>query len=221
MSPRPEHKREVIPILSLTDIGSGIDWLSEIFGFRVEGSRVAMGTTMVLGDQRILVSEGLSVAGAIGMHHLALSVPNVDDAMRICLARGGQLAVSMTPDGPLEIAEFWENGVRYVFFEGPEGVLIELCAKIDATSEATWGHSHFGVMCEDVDQERRLFESLGYQKIADHQLERSEGTINVTFLESGRYVMELFSGLQLDLRNSRVGWIGSVMRNQERRLPFA
>ena len=212
MSLSDGNPREIIPILSLEDVGRGISWLEQVFGFQVESSQTSFGTAMVLGDQRIVVSKRLSIAGAVGLHHLALSVPEVDEAMAVCLLRGGKLAGSMTPHGPLEIPEFWENGVRYAFFEGPEGVLIELCAKKNPISEATWGHSHLGVMCQDVDHKRRLFESLNCTRIADYQLSRPEGTTNVIFLGFGRSVVELFSGELAGRSNSWVGWVGCAMQ---------
>jgi len=213
MSALVENHREIVPILSLDDVAAGISWLEKILGFRVESTQESFGTTLALGDQRIVVSKGLSIAGAFRPHHLALSVPDVDEAMAVCLLRGGELADSMTPDGPLEISEFWENGVRYVYFEGPEGVLIELCAKKNPISGTEWGHSHVGVMCYDVDEERRVFERLGCKRIADHQLNRPDETTNVTFLEFGRSVVELFSGQQTGLCNSLAGWNGCAMQN--------
>ncbi|MEO1638814.1 MAG: VOC family protein [Pseudomonadota bacterium] len=213
MSSLGGNPREIIPTLSLDNVGRGISWLEQVFGFGVESSQASFGTTMVLGDQRIAVSNSLSIAGAVRLHHLALSVPEVDEAMTDCLLRGGKLAKSMTPDGPLEIPEFWESGVRYVFFEGPEGILIELCAKKKSKSETTWGHSHLGVMCQDVGKERQVFESLGCNRVAEYQLNQPNGTTHVTFLEFGRSLVELFSGEQTGLCNSLSGWNGCAMQH--------
>jgi len=213
MSSSGGNPREIIPILSLDNVGRGISWLEQVFGFGVESSQASCGTTMVLGDQRIVVSNSLSIAGAVRLHHLALSVPEVDEAMADCLLRGGKLAESMTPDGPLEISEFWENGVRYVFFEGPEGILIELCAKKNSKSENNWGHSHLGVMCQDVEKERQAFESLSCNLVAEYQLNQPNGTTHVTFLEFGRSLVELFSGEQTALSKPWVGWNGCKMQN--------
>lgn len=212
MSASNENPQEITPILSFEDVGRGITWLEQVFQFSVESWQASFGTTMVLGDQRIVISRKLSIAGAVGLHHLALSVPEADEAMVDCLKRGGKLAGSMTPNGPLEIPEFWQNGIRYVFFEGPEGVLIELCAKKETISKTSWGHSHLGVMCQDVGRECGLFESMNCKRIANYQLCRPKGTTDVVFLEFGRSLVELFSGERAERGHTSVGWIGCLIQ---------
>lgn len=184
---------EIIPMLSLSNEAAGIALLKQVFGFEEEGFSREFGTSLVLGNQRVKVIPSLEIIGNVGLHHVAISVPNVDNAMTECLARGGTLAKSMTPNGPLEISEFWTNGVRYVFFEGPEGSLIELCMKNARPEHQNWGHDHVGILCHDILEIRRKFETIGCKEIAKHALNRKDGTTNVSFLKRGSSIIELFS----------------------------
>lgn len=185
-------QEELIPILSLEDPRAGIALLTRVFGFECVGTGDGFGTIMALGNQRILIVPKLSIVGSVRPHHLALSVPYTDMAMNECLSRGGVLAQSMTPDGPLEIPEFWNHGVRYVFFEGPEGALIELCMKKGQVSSNDWGHDHIGIECEDIAASQTQFENAGCDLLASHSLHRDDDVTDVAFLKRGASVAELF-----------------------------
>jgi catechol 2,3-dioxygenase-like lactoylglutathione lyase family enzyme len=187
-----KSQEELLPILSLADQRAGIAMLDRVFGFESTGMRGGFGTIMALGNQRILIVPKLAVVGSVRPHHLALSIPDTDQAMKECLDRGGVLAQSMTPDGPLEIPEFWTNGVRYVFFDGPEGALIELCMKKGQLSAEEWGHDHIGIECEDIAASQSQFEHAGCNLIASHSLDRDDGITDVAFLNRGASVAELF-----------------------------
>lgn len=201
------------PVLSLEDEGAGIALLKRVFRFEVVGSSGGFGTMLRLGDQSILVTPKLSIVGAYQPHHLALSVPDTDDAMKMCLERGGVLAQSMTPEGPLEIPEFWSAGVRYVFFEGPEGALIEFCTKKGERAEASWGHDHIGIQCSDIAVSKAQFETAGCELVAQHALDRDDGITDVVFLRCGVSVAELFSppGWDGSLQTPpKAGWVGCL-----------
>lgn len=204
MPPLPSKLSDaIIPILALQDEIAGIQLMEQVFGFRVEGTSIGIGTILALGDQRILVAPQTTIIGSVQAHHLALSVPDVDVAMRECIARGGNLAKSMTPDGPLEISEFWSGGVHYVFFDGPEGALIEFCMKKHESRVTNWGHDHIGVLCTDLDlnDTQEKFEASGCNIVAEHTLHRPDGNTQVSFLRRGESVVELFHlRLQFKLR---------------------
>ena len=204
---------DIVPILSLSDPLGGIAMLETVFGFQRDKAGSDDGILVTLGDQKILVVSGRSSIGPVRPHHVALSVPDVDVAMRDCQARGGKLATSMTPDGPLEIPEFWTRGVRYVFFDGPEGALIEFCAKKDQPNVSSWGQDHIGFQCDDLQDAHATFVELGCIIVAAHTLQRPEGVTDAVFLKRGNSVVELFSPPKIpaDTKNSSSGgWVGYV-----------
>ena len=114
--------RALIPELVLPDTKAGEAHPQRVFGFSREGGR------MVLGSQAVLLTQGPSDGRHGRIDHIALAVPEVGEALEECLARGGQLS-DATPEGPLAIPEFWENGVDYVFLDSPEGAKVELIAR--------------------------------------------------------------------------------------------
>ncbi|WBU60868.1 hypothetical protein [Paracoccus albus] len=182
----------IIPVLSLCDVAAGVEMLKRVFGFDLAHDD-AFGLELVLGNQRLRVVERFETVGALRAQHLALSVPDTDVAMHECLARGGTLANTMTPNGPEEIDEFWEQGVRYVFFDGPEGSLIELCAKKGSTGSPHWGHDHIGICCDEVGKEASLFLKIGCKIVAKHTLLQPDSRTEVMFLERGDTIIELFT----------------------------
>lgn len=213
INPVIEQHEELIPILSLEDQGAGIALLARVFGFECIGTSDRHGTIMALGNQRILIVPKLSIVGGVRPHHLALSVPDTDSAMTTCLERGGILAQSMTPHGPLEIPEFWSDGLQYVFFEGPEGALIELCVKKGQTPYENWGHDHIGIECEDIAASQCQFESAGCKLVANHVLHRDDGITDVAFLERGRSIAELFCPPKANEAAEtppQSGWVGCL-----------
>ena len=210
-----ELKRDeaIVPILSLNDVSAGISLLMRVFGFDRFRPSGAWGTFMSLGDQKILILPRMGVINAMRPHHLALRVPDVDAAMKTCLMRGGILARSMTPNGPLEIPEFWGSGVRYVFFEGPEGALIELCMKKGQAASDVWGHDHIGIQCDDVSLAQVQLENAGCQTVANHVLRRDDGETEVVFMARGSSVAEAFgpaTGKSALDTPYQTGWVGCL-----------
>lgn len=177
---------DIIPELQVQDTEAACAMLRDVFGFSdVDG-------LMVLGTQRIAVvrADGLPDHG--GIDHLALAVDDVDAAMAAYIARGTGFEAT-TPEGPKEIAEFWDHGVRYVFLRGPEGARIELCARLDGVTRAGLpSHDHIGIPCTDVDATEAFFLSLGLTRVSAVDLHRPEGVIPVRFLAAGSSIVELY-----------------------------
>jgi catechol 2,3-dioxygenase-like lactoylglutathione lyase family enzyme len=178
--------RALIPELSLRDPEAGMVLLRDVFGFDGEGSLLRRGS------QRMLVTRGDPNGRHGRVDHLALSVPDVPTALAESLGRGGRLSPA-TPDGPLGISEFWENGVDYVFLDGPEGAKVELIARRSPAPPRPWGHDHIGISCAALGPMRAFFLGLGFEERAAVTLERPEGRVEVAFLAWGEDVVELYS----------------------------
>jgi len=112
----------IIPELAVTDPAAARAMLCATFGFTGAGDLLTLGTQSIA----LIQAAARPVHGRID--HLALAVNDVDTALASLRARGAALD-DTTPEGPNDIPEFWESGVRYVFLQGPEGARIELCAK--------------------------------------------------------------------------------------------
>lgn len=176
---------EIVPELAVRDVAQARAMLADVFGFAERDG------LMVLGDQRVAVVQG-APGGHGGIDHLALSVTDVDAALAALRVRGAVLD-DTTPDGPKEIGEFWETGVRYVFLRGPEGARIELCAKRGGVASARIaGHDHVGIPCTSVEATEAFFLSLGLTRVAAIDLDRPEGVIPVRFLTAGQGMIELY-----------------------------
>lgn len=177
----------LIPELRVADPVAAEQRLWRHFGFAPERpGRVR------LGGQTVEIARADGPAGHGLIDHLALAVEDVDRALRDSLARGARLA-DVTPDGPLEIPEFWSAGVRYVFLDGPEGARVELCARPGVTRPGLPGHDHIGMACRDLPAMRQFFRSLGLQDVAATTLIRPGGNIDVCFLQVGGSVVELYA----------------------------
>lgn len=179
--------KEIVPELAVQDLAGAEAMLVGVFGFARDGALLR------LNDQRIALVQAEGRRGHGGIDHLALSVNDTDAALADLMARGAVLE-STTPDGPKDIAEFWTNGVRYAFLQGPEGARIELCAKRDTPAQAHRpGHDHIGIPCTDIAASAAFFTELGAKPVAAVDLIRAEGTIAVRFLSAGQSVIELYA----------------------------
>ena len=178
----------IIPELAVTDKQGAARMLTQVFGFQVEDADEGL---FSLGDQHVaLVPSGTAGHGVID--HLALAVADVDRALAECLSRGARIE-GTTPDGPREIAEFWQTGVRYVFVEGPEGARIEFCARLGAgPRDGLPGHDHIGIPCTDLAATEGFFLSLGLAPVAGVDLLRADGVTKVRFLSAGQGMVELY-----------------------------
>ena len=191
---------EFIPELVLRDPAAGAAMLTQLFGFRAEA-----GGLLALGDQRIALAAGRP-EGAGVLHHLALGVADTPAALREVLARGGTLERAETPDGPVLIPEFWEQGAEYVFIEGPEGARVELCARPGMARPGLPGHDHIGIACRDLAAMRQFFLSLGLTEALATILRRTTGDVAVSFLTTGRSTVELYRLPEPPARSAAPFW---------------
>ena len=163
-----------------------------IFGFTPEGGR------MVRGDQVIALVQAAVLPGHGAIDHLALKAVDTDAAGWAVRARGARVDPGVTPDGPLEIAEFWGSGVRYQFLQGPGGARVEICARRGGQAEpvleaALLGHDHIGLCCRDIAASAGFYGDLGLGAVFQTVLQRAGGAIAVRFLRLGSQVLELYS----------------------------
>ncbi|WP_376871051.1 hypothetical protein [Albirhodobacter sp. R86504] len=176
-----DRQAKLLPVLALADPEAGIAQLCEAFGFKDLGQgRVGYG------DLTVLVSdgaEGLSGFLPLRMDHLALKVPDLGPV----LAQMPTKFSRVTPEGPREIEEFWETGVRYVFFDAPEDWPLEFCTLRGGGGRAH-GLDHFGLRVATLAPFEATLESMGAVCVARHQL----GAVNVSFLRRAGQVFELF-----------------------------
>lgn len=176
----------LIPELCLTDPEAGIAVLHRVFGFAADGNTLTLGSQTL----RIRKVDGAQMHGRID--HIALAVPDIDAALARLLAGGASLDPAVTPNGVGEIAEFWGDGIRYVYLQGPEAARIELCQR-NAGPVAEAGHDHIGIPCRDLARTQRFFEDQGAVLVAAVDLQRAEGTVPVRFLTYAGGMIELYA----------------------------
>lgn len=197
----------MIPVLSVSDPAAARRHLVDILGFQALGDdRVGFGTQQI----RLCTPDAAPFGMlALGFDHLALRVGDVDAQMRRILAQGGQLTAGFTPDGPAEIAAFWDQGVRYVFFDGPEGWPLEFCHPHAAQHQGPQGHDHFGIRSTDLDRLEAQLVDLGATRVAQHQLTGGARPVNVRFLRLGAQIFEIFDEMPAPIApRDGQGWIG-------------
>jgi catechol 2,3-dioxygenase-like lactoylglutathione lyase family enzyme len=173
----------VIPELRTADPDRARDFLCGVFGFQ----EVQAGL-VVLGDQQIALAPG-EPAGHGPIDHLAIAVPDLEEAVARALRRGGRLDPEITASGPGEIPEFW-GGVRYRFLAGPEGARIELIQRQSGAFGP--GHDHLGLPTSDADAMSAFLAGFGAVPMAAHRLVRPEGVTDVRFLQLGSSVLEVY-----------------------------
>ena len=200
-----------VPVLALNDPEAASLELANHFGFR----SVEPGIVSVGGQEISLVRIGTVPSGMIPLRidHVALAVSDADVSYRRFSALGARLDARFTPDGPRTIPEFWENGARFVFFEAPEGWPLEFCARTGVEpSSKQLSHDHYGIRVIDIEYSQRQFEDKGAVVVASHQLVNAENVVNVSFLQWGEMMIELFDEAPFDPNACRGGWIGVLDR---------
>lgn len=178
------------PVLAVTDMAAARAKLAQDFGFTADGDLMRLG-----GQAIFLTAEGTRPPGFIDLplDHVALSTGDADRVNADFRARGARPDRDFTPDGPRDIPEFWDHGVRFVFFEGPEAAPLEFCAKNgEAMAPGRFGHSHFGIRCRSVAGLSADLVAKGATVLKQYQLKGGAGTVNVAFLQMGEVVLELF-----------------------------
>jgi catechol 2,3-dioxygenase-like lactoylglutathione lyase family enzyme len=170
--------------LTVADAARAASLLETVFGFAPDVGlwwRGSQGIRLVAG-----ASEG---HGRID--HVALTVPDMDAALAGLLAAGASLDAGVTPNGPEFIAEFWGDGLRFVYLSGPGSARIELCQRITG-APAEVGHDHIGIPCHDLPAMQRFFQAQGASPVAAVDLPRPEGVVPVRFLSFAGGVIELY-----------------------------
>lgn len=194
----------MIPVLAVSDPEAACAMLARVFGFEPSENDV-----MMFGNHAIsLVQVGAVPVGVLRMplDHVAFSVTDVDRAHLQFMARGGNLARSFTPDGPKDIPEFWDHGVRFVFFDGPDGWPFEFCMKKGAATGQ--GHDHFAIRKANITTAVTALGNMGCIPVAHYRLGRGERSVEVQFMALGSHMFEVFAeGPFTDVDTDR-GWIG-------------
>lgn len=175
----------LIPQLQTADPDAAERLLMEVFGFAPDGP------CLRLGSQRIALVAGPQTGHGV-IDHLALAVPEVAHTAQALMARGAQPDLSVTPDGPKEIAEFWQGGVQYFFLQGPGSARIELCSNL-AQPAPSLGHDHIGISSTNMAASLRFFTDLGARLLSSVDLSRADGITEVRFLSFHGSVVELYS----------------------------
>jgi catechol 2,3-dioxygenase-like lactoylglutathione lyase family enzyme len=197
----------MIPVLAVNDPAAARRTLAELFGFKGDGPIMTLG-----GQSIVLAAPGETPEKFIPLRldHVALSVADADESCRAYLARGARLSSAFTPDGPKEIPEFWDGGVRFVFFDGPEGWPLEFCAlKVAAQNSSGVGHGHYGIRRKGFEAALGELALLGAVQIARHRLGGGDAAVNVSFLQLRSAVLEVFDEPPF-APASQTGWVGLV-----------
>ena len=170
------------------------------------------GTLATFRDQGILVvTKGTVPDGFIPMRfdHIALGVNDVEQEAADGLARGARLSADFTPDGPKSIPEFWDKGVRFVFFDAPANAPLELCQNLAATNSSN-GHDHYAIRTGNLDKTSNMLGEMGATVLATYRLDTPDGPVNVRFLGLNGRVFELFDEAGGRAHKDGLGWIGLV-----------
>ena len=197
--------RRMIPVLAVHDPASALRQMTQVLGLVAEDAQ-----SLRFGDQVIrLCSVGAPPSDMIPMRldHVALRIGDADAIHAEIIARGGRLSAGFTPQGPAEIGAFWDRGVRYVFFDGPEGWPVEFCARI-GLPDAPMGHDHLAIRSADLGGVETALAALGAKRIAQHVLASGERPVEVRFLSCAGTVFELFDEAPIREDARKGGWIG-------------
>jgi catechol 2,3-dioxygenase-like lactoylglutathione lyase family enzyme len=184
----------VVAELAVTSVPAAVAKLAAEFGFAADGTRLTRG------DQVIALVPGQPGRSHGMIDHVALKAVDTDAASAAARRRGAVIDRGVTPDGPMEIAAFWENGVRYQFFEGPEGARLEFCAKRGVAlpqdvglDDALPGHDHIGMCCRDIEASVQFYQALGFGVVFATTLTPADGPLPVRFMAREGQVLELYS----------------------------
>ncbi|RYG90042.1 VOC family protein [Loktanella sp. IMCC34160] len=194
----------MIPVLAVDDPESAREMLARVFGFVPNDHGC-----MALAEQSVaVIRTGDTPSGMlrIPLDHVAFAASDADETCAAIQARGGHLSRSFTPDGPRDIPEFWDNGVRFVFFDGPDGWPLEFCMKNGIPDRS--GHDHFAIRTTDIGAAEARLRAIGAAPVAGHRLSTETGWVEVRFLALGADMFEVFDeGPHPDVDPDR-GWIG-------------
>lgn len=194
----------MIPVLAVDDPEAARTMLARVFGFTSH-----LNGFMKFGNQSVAVVPIGAVPNGmmqLRLDHVAFSVADVDQAYFRFMEQGGKLARSFTPDGPKDIPDFWDHGVRFVFFDGPDGWPFEFCMK--KGSGSIEGHDHFAIRFADITKAIQEVSRIGGTPIAYHRLGNRKEPVEVQFMALGRCIFEVFAEGPYHKIDSERGWIG-------------
>lgn len=196
----------MIPVLAVRDPVTACHLLARQFGFTQVGpGQMAFGAALIA----VVASDALPGALIpLRLDHVAFQVADADKVYQAFSTAGAQLDPTFTPHGPRDIPQFWDNGVRFVFFLGPEAAAFEFCAKNDAAFPIHCGHSHFAIRTGDIDAAEAQVAAFGASRIAQHLLPGNPRPVSVRFVQSGPDLFELFDEAPVAATSRPVGWVG-------------
>lgn len=180
----------LVPELTVQNTDQAAAVLKTVFGFAIQGGLWHRGSQAI----RLVAGQP---QGHGRIDHIALTVPDMDAAVATLRAAGAAFDAAVTPDGPELIPEFWDDGLRFVYFAGPFSARIELCQRITGASPDV-GHDHVGIPCHDLPAMQAFFEGQGARLTAAVDLDRPEGVIPVRFLAFAGGVLELYQPKHAD-----------------------
>lgn len=196
----------MIPVLAVDDPVAACRTLAAQFGFAQIGpGRMAFGSAQIAVVGSRVLPDALI---PLQLDHVAFQVPDADAVYRNFSAAGAELDPNFTPGGPRDIPQFWDHGVRFVFFQGPQGAPFEFCAKTAVTGPVDRGHSHFAIRSVDLDQAEAALGAFGPTCIAKHSLPGTPQPVSVRFLQAGSVVFELFDEAPVVTHADLSGWVG-------------
>ncbi len=197
----------MIPVLAVNDPEAGAAFLCSRLGFRRDERDALLAH---FGDQAVrLAGIGQALPGLIDLpfDHLALRVPDADETEAKALAQGAARHPAFTPDGPREIAEFGASGVRFIFFEGPDGWPFEFCAQ-RGSRDGGRGHGHYGLRCASTAAMSEKLAAMGAETRSAHTLGGPDSEVHVAFMGMDDGVFELFDEAPVAPPAPGRGWIG-------------
>lgn len=196
----------MIPVLAVRDPVSACRTLADQFGF-VQGphGRMAFGTTQIT----VVSSDALpSALIRLRLDHVAFHVAAVDEIYETFCRAGAVPDPSFTPDGPRDIPQFWDHGVRFIFFQGPGAAPFEFCTRTNASAGVERGHDHFAIRAFELDAAEARVGLLGGRRIAEHSLPAVTRSVSVRFVQTGPVVFELFDEPPFAANTPATGWVG-------------
>lgn len=181
------------PVLSVSDPAGAMEWFARLPGLIADPAqgRVLCGDSCIHVTGPTARPPGFRVAP---FDHLALHVGDADIALAAAIGAGAHLHAAYTPDGPREISEFWNNGVRFAFLVGPESAPVELCAlRQPHTGTGTiTGLDHLGQRSEETAAAATALVERGGAELARHVLPGIPRPVSVHFIRADGLVWELF-----------------------------